>query len=105
MSDDTPPSWSAAEAATAKPRCPVCSTHDEVELVVVGTQDNRMRRWYCAAPFCHTTFSVGDSASETQREMHRKYFVMLRNYLEDHPDRLLPFTADLLAREPAREVV
>ena len=101
MPDDNPPSaWSAAAAAEAAPRCPTCDTYDEVELVTVGTDQNRMRYWYCGAPFCHTAFRVGDLTEPKNRELHRRYFRMLRNYLTARPERRQPHTDDVLARTP-----
>lgn len=104
MSDSSPPSaWRAEDTSKAAPLCPTCKTFDMVEAVYVGTDSTRMRRWYCAAPFCHTVFSVGDVASEKTRAHFKRCFVMLRNYLEQHPSRRMRSTDEILAREPADE--
>jgi hypothetical protein len=92
--------WSAAEAAKASPRCPTCDTHDEVERVVVGTDKNQMRAWYCGAPFCHTMFQPGNVQSDKLRTVYRKSYTTLRNYLAKHPERRQDETDRVLAREP-----
>jgi hypothetical protein len=105
VTDDNPAPWSAQDAWSAAPRCPMCGHHDHVERDGMGEKDNRVQVWYCNGPFCHSVFKMGETADPELQRIHRGYFAILRGYLATHPEARRPsgFTDELLAREPATE--